>query len=498
MKNNKNLLTLSLSLALSLPGLSLISGTASALEPRPIPNPNVGLDGAATMHSDTYSSDTTPLIGPLGLDSQRVRSKSVSLAAACPTSLIRKDGHPLVLCTNMFGLNPVVHILNKDSGLSMGNLNLPAGSLLGGVYAYLDNQDRLVMVDGKHNLVRVKAQLDTSRIIKRWKVSIDESVSLTQAVNGHCAEGASDPLNCDSVVSINAGGLNDVWFVTKQGLVGSYDTETHAIKTLKLTEGEEVHNSFSNTLNGQAGIATNEALYLIALDEQGELNVQWRAPYDSGSHRKPGQLSKGTGATPTFFGPETGAEYLMITDNNDFQASLLVYKTDAQDAELICKYPLFEEGTSGTENSAIGIGRTVIVASTYGYPYPRVPDGVPAAVPEKADFAGGMIRIDLFDDETGCSEVWQNDLRSSAVPKLSTADNLIYTVERRNVMNSPKAKLVDSFYFTALNPETGMTEYQKRIGGGFFSDTLQMAGNIGPEQVYWQGTVGGMIRISPK
>lgn len=485
--NNKKLI-----LALSL----TLSASAFTLEPRPIPNPNVGLDGAATMHSDTYSSDTTPLAGPLGLDSQRVKSKSVSLAAACPTSLIRSDGHPLVLCTNMFGLNPVVHILNKKSGLSMAKLNLPAGSLLGGVYAYLDNEDRLVMVDGKHNLVRVKARLDTRRIIKRWKVSIDESVSLTTVVNSHCA--SAENMDCDSVVSINAGGLNDVWFVTKQGLVGSYDTETAEIKTLKLAAGEEVHNSFSNTLNGQAGIATNEALYLIALDEQGELMIQWRAQYDSGSHRKPGQLSKGTGATPTFFGPETGAEYLMITDNNDFQTSLLVYKTDAEQAELICKYPLFEEGTSGTENSAIGIGRSVIVASTYGYPYPKVPDGVPAAVPEKADFAGGMIRIDLFADESGCSEVWQNDLRSSAVPKLSTADNLIYTVERRNVMNSSKAKLVDSFYFTALNPETGMTLYQKRIGGGFFSDTLQMAGNIGPEQVYWQGTVGGMIRISPK
>ena len=469
-----------------------------ALEPRPIPNPNVGLDGAATMHSDTYSSDTTPLIGPLGLSSQRVKSKSISLAAACPTSLIRADGHPLVLCTNMFGLNPVVHILNKYSGLSMAKLNLPAGSLLGGVYAYLDNQDRLVMVDGKHNLVRVKAHLDTSRIIKRWKVTIDESVSLTKAVNSHCASISErdDRMNCDSVVSINAGGLNDVWFVTKQGLVGSYDTETAVIKTLKLAVGEEVHNSFSNTLTGQAGIATNEALYLIQRDESGQPEIEWRVKYDSGSHRKPGQLSKGTGATPTFFGPQTGAEYLMITDNNDLQASLLVYKTES--ADLICRHPLFEVGASGTENSAIGIGTSVIVASTYGYPYPKVPDGVPVAVPAKADFAAGMVRIDLHQDESGCAMVWQNKLRSSAVPKLSTADNLIYTVERRGLMNKAKAGLADSFYFTSIDPETGATLYQKRIGGGFFSDTLQMAGNIGVEQVYWQGTVGGMIRVSPK
>ena len=480
MHNNKIFLTLALTL--TLPVL--------ALQPRPAPNPEVGLDGAATMHSDTYSSDTTPLAGPLGNGSGAIKSKSIALAAACPTSLIRSDGHPLVLCTNMFGLNPVVQILNKKSGLSMAKLNLPAGSLLGGVYAYLDNQDRLVMVDGKHNLVKVKAWLDTSRIIKRWKVTIDESISLTEAVNSHCGG------NCDSVVSINAGGQGDIWFATKQGLVGIYEGLSGSIKTVKLAQGEEIHNSFSNTLEGQAGIATDEALYVIQRGEDGQPYIQWRASYDSGNYRKPGQLSKGTGATPTFFGPLTGSEYLMITDNNDVQTSLLVYKTEG--AELICQFPLFTAGSSGTENSAIGIGSSVIVASTYGYPYPKVPDGVPEAVPEKADFAAGMIRIDLHQDESGCDLVWQNSLRSSAVPKLSTADNLIYTVERRGLMNKAKAGLADSFYFTALDPDTGATLYQKRIGGGFFSDTLQMAGNIGKDRVYWQGTVGGMIRISPK
>lgn len=476
--------------------LSISAVSAVSNAERPAPNPDVGVDGAATMHSDTSSSDTTPLTGPLGDGSQGVKSISVPLAAACPTSLIRADGNPLVLCTNMFGLNPVVQLLNKDHGRSMAKLNLPAGSLLGGVYAYIDNQDRLVMVDGQHNLVRVKAELDTSRIIKRWRLSIDDSVSLAEAVNSRCAGGVAE--NCDSVVSINAGGQGDVWFATKGGVLGVYNTNDQSIKTTYLGTGEEVHNSFSNTLSGYAGVATNEALYLAERDEQGQPHIKWRAEYDSGTHRKPGQLSKGTGATPTFFGPVSGSEYLMITDNNETQASLLVYKTESDNAELVCEFPLFTPGTSGTENSAIGIGNTVVVASTYGYPYPRVPEGVPAAVPEKADFAGGMIRIDLHQDESGCEKVWENDLRSSAVPKLSTADNLIYTVERRGLMNKPRAGLADSFYFTAIDPDTGATLYQKRIGGGFFSDTLQMAGNIGPDRVYWQGTVGGMIRIAPE
>jgi len=53
-------------------------------------------------------------------------------------------------------------------------------------------------------------------------------------------------------------------------------------------------------------------------------------------------------------------------------------------------------------------------------------------------------------------------------------------------------------YKTDSNSDTGARLHQKRIGVGFFSDTLQMAGNIGPDRIYWQGTVGGMVRIAPE
>ena len=37
-------------------------------------------------------------------------------------------------------------------------LELEQGSLLGGVYAYLDSRDRLVMVDGRQRLLRIRAE----------------------------------------------------------------------------------------------------------------------------------------------------------------------------------------------------------------------------------------------------------------------------------------------------------------------------------------------------
>ncbi|MFT3859330.1 MAG: hypothetical protein QM742_18105 [Aquabacterium sp.] len=58
----------------------------------------------------------------------------------------------MALCTSFFGRKPVIHLLDADGGQSLAQLTLEAGGLLGGIYGYLDQQDRMVMVDGQQNL----------------------------------------------------------------------------------------------------------------------------------------------------------------------------------------------------------------------------------------------------------------------------------------------------------------------------------------------------------
>ncbi|MFO8048498.1 MAG: hypothetical protein R6U29_05635 [Desulfosudaceae bacterium] len=450
--------------------------------------PQVGLDGASSMHGDIASSDTSPLPGP-GLANVDVVTRL--LWAACPTMLIRADGKPFVLSTSMLGRNPVVRLLKQRNGKQKARLSLEAGSLLGGVYACLDNQDRLVMVDGGQHLIRVKAEKKRFWFSTWWNLSIDESVSLLSAVTGHC--GGSD---CDAVVSISAGADDTIWFATQKSVVGIYDPRAPVgqnISCIKLAADERIDNSFSTTVDGRAAVVTSKAIYLLWQDYDNQPYVAWRHPYDTGSARKPGQLSHGSGATPTFFGPATGTDYVMLTDNADGQIYLIVM--DSDDGRLVCKQPIFTAGVnSGTENSAIGIGNTVIVASTYGYPYPQLPEGAGDSIPESADFAGGMVRVDINDcaSDPSCAAgtiVWENSVRSAAVPKLSTADEFIYTVERTTS---------DDYYFTVIDSDSGAVLKQTRIGCGLFSDTLQMAGNIGINGVYWQGTLSGIVRIAPE
>jgi len=197
------------------------------------------------------------------------------------------------------------------------------------------------------------------------------------------------------------------------------------------------------------------------------------------------------------FGPISGTDFVTITDNANAQINLLVF--DARNiaspdgfrsGDLICQFPVFDANASETENSAIGIGSSVFVASTYGYPYPALPEGAGDSIPKSAPFEGGMVRIDIRPDRTGCDLIWENDVRSSAVPKLSLADKLIYTIE--------KDGLLDSYFFTAVDPYTGNVSKQKSTGLTMLHNTLQMAGNIGQNRVYWLGTVGDIIRISPR
>ncbi|MFD0331903.1 hypothetical protein ACFQZC_36455 [Streptacidiphilus monticola] len=106
-------------------------------------------------------------------------------------------------------------------------------------------------------------------------------------------------------------------------------------------------------------------------------------PYDRGPGRKPGQLSWGTGATPSFFGPGDGTEYVTITDNAAPHENLLVYRV-AGGPTPVCTTPVLTQyAASGTEDAVIASGSSVFVTDTYGYPYPALPAGAPPASPRR-------------------------------------------------------------------------------------------------------------------
>lgn len=441
-------------------------------------NPFLGPPGCATMHGDAQSSDSTPLPGP-GANDWDIRS--VQLGGACPTVLVGSDGLVQVLVTQRLSservfFQPSILILDPASGQPLAGLNIPKGALLGGIYAYLDNQDRMVLADGSDMLIRVAHSADGSRL---W---VDQRVSLANLLQG------------DQVVGLTPDWQGNVWLATGNARVALVSADGGTIAGIALSDApERVANSISAAPDGVA-VVTSRAIYLLNRDEQGRPYIRWRQPYDPGSHRKPGKLSAGSGATPTFFGP-SGSEFVMLTDNQDEQERLLVHSTT--DGSLLGVAELFTPGHSATENSAIGIGTSVICANTWGYPYPRYPEGAGESQPRSGVMAPGIERWDL--DRAGLTRRWaREDIYNAAVPRLSSADGIIYTMQRPPLQIGSYQSNGLNVCALALDAETGQTLHEQRLPGLatlFNLDPLQMAGTIDAQGTWWQGHIGGILRI---
>ncbi len=445
-------------------------GSAGEFGPPLAPNPHLGPAGTATMHGDSGSSDTTPLAGP---GAGPVDVQPIDLGAVCPTVLIGSDGYPVALCTRVTDVRPVVHLLDPHDGAPLAALEVTAGSLFGGVYGYLDDDDRMVLVDGAADLLRIGHRRDGSG----WALEVVERTPLADSVPAG-----------DTVTSVAPDYGGGVWFATGGGTVGLVDTGTGSTRTLALGDGERVSNSISTAPVGMT-VATDHAVYLLDAGPDGRPEVRWRLAYDRGPARKPGQLSWGTGSTPTFFGPTDGADYVAVVDNADPQVHLVVVRATGPDAgRQVCAPVVLARGGPGSENSPIGAGSSVVVAGTYGYVYPRLPEDAGPSRPATAPFTGGMTRVDVAPDGAGCEVIWDTDTRSAAVPRLSTADGTITTITR------PTGAA--RYSYAVVDADTGELLAEQDLGATV-ADPLQLAGTIGPDQVLYQGTVGAVLRITP-
>ena len=450
-------------------------------------NPYLGINSLATMHGDAQSSDATPFAGPG--DPGVGGSWKVTFTnhwAACPTILAGQDGYIQALMTQFLGSDaklrkPKLAIIEPASGAQLGAIEIPTGALLGGVYAYLDADSNLVMVDGTNALTWISHSQDG------MKVWVSRRIDLTDAMK-------LEPK--DHVVGIVPDWHGRIWVASERGVVGLIDPKRNVVRLTKLQQyspAERIDNSISACPQG-VSIITSHGIYMLGADAStSKPRIIWSHSYDRGTKQKPGQLSHGSGATATFFGPN-GSDYVMLSDNGDRQEKLIVYRS--ADGSAVGQGPLFTPGASGTENSMIGVQNSIVGACTFGYPYAQYPDTKPAY---RAQVAPGMERWDVNDDASGITLKWRNNgIYSAAVPRLSTADNLIYTCERprgpAGVLTGPVV------YACAIDMDSGRVVHRQRLprlanllAGG---DPSQMVGVIDKHGVWWQGTIGGIYRIS--
>jgi hypothetical protein len=447
------------------------SGSPAVADPLPHPvpgqNPFLAPDGRNSMHDDAYASDAYEVSGPLGNDLQ-VRQKSYGVSE-CATMAFDSRDRIVGLCGGLEGfrlrlIDPttLAQIATmQTSTRNLLSLDNPFTDLCGGTYFYLDASDRAYL-------------LTTTKQI--WEVQ----VTATGFQKLRSFDLAADVPGDDCVIATMPDWSGRIFFATQQGRVGVVDPTTGAVKTMQFP-GEGIFNSVAGDETGAIYLVTTHRLAAVAADASGAPVVRWSTPYDRGTVQKPGQLSQGSGTTPTLIGDDVVA----ITDNADPRMHVQFYRRSGPDAgRLICQVPVFAAGASATENSlAAGDGTSVLVENNYGY------QGVQATMLGHTS-SPGVAKVVLHDDGS-CDVAWTNPVVApTSVPKVSWGNGLLY------VYAKPKSWLLDdSWSFTAIDVRTGRTVWQQRTGNGLPWNNHYAAIYLGPDGAAYMPTLAGLIRL---
>lgn len=444
----------------------------AAAEPRPIAaevpprHPHMAANGRSNLHVDAYMSDAHSAPGPLGRDMERL---STFFGAECASVTFDRAGRIVTVCVGLEGprlvmLDPRTLELLAEFPLpprQPGAAN-PFTDFAGGGYFYLDERDRAVIPTTHRHIW----------VVEETNGPLGPGFGL---VRDYDPSGLLSP--DDKLFSALPDWSGRIWWASQAGVVGTIDPASGAIRTIDT--GEQITNSFAVDESGGVFIVSDDALYRFEAGADGTPRVTWREEYPNSGVRKPGQVSPGSGTTPTL----VGSRYVAITDNAD-PMSIRVYRrgTDVSGSRLACSRPVFEPGTSATDNSLIGIGKSLIVENNFGY-------SGPTATTQGATTSPGLERVDITEGGGSCKGVWRSaETAPSVVPKVSLANGLVYTYTK-------PADPSDAWYFTALDFRTGATVYKRLAGTGLGFNNHYAPVTLGADGTAYVGVLGGLVLL---
>ncbi|MGH4030065.1 hypothetical protein ACQB60_14135 [Actinomycetota bacterium Odt1-20B] len=469
--------------------------------PTPPQHPYLAANGRSGMHADAAGSGTYPWNGPLGKKPKVSSEKMAALGGECATVTFDRAGRIVTVCGTFTGF--LVKLLDPTSLKTLAEYKLPQRpstveaitrldfskifkDTSGGAYSYLDNEDRLVLADSRQHIVRLAHEQAADG---SWRFVVDKDWDLTGQVPHDCVSWTNlhPSGECDPVTSVMPDWQGRIWWVTRQGRIGTVDPKAEsgsgAIRSIRL-DGEEIQNSFTVAEDG-VSIVSDHALYSFKAAADGTPQVQWRQTYDRGTGSKPGSINQGSGTTPDLFGAHD--EYVAITDNADDRMNVLVYRRDPRvpdDKRLVCKVPVFGSGASTTDNSMISHGNSLVVENNYGY------ENITSLTFGRS-VVGGVSRVDVRADGSGCDTVWESDVRSpSTVPKLSTADGHVYLYTKE-----PNKLGIDAWYLTAVDFRTGEQKWKQLAGTGLAYDNNWAPVTLGPDGTAYVGVFNGLVAV---
>jgi hypothetical protein len=419
----------------------------------------------SNLHTDAWQTDTNRTPGPLGRDMRRVSAAHFS---DCGSVTFDSKGRIVTVCVGLQGPSgggAGLNLIDPQTLNTLAKFDLPprqpgaGGNPLtdfsGGGYFILDNQDRAVVPTTTRHLFVIGETPAPGFAVQR-------DYDLTSAV----PQG-------DKIISALPDWSGRYWFASINGVVGTVDPASGAVKSLDTHE--KIGNSFAVDETMGVYIVTDAALYRFTAGPDGTPTITWRHTYPNDGTMKPGQTEVGSGTTPTI----TSTGLVAITDNSN-PIDVFVYRRS--DGAFVCSAPVFSKDGSDTDQSLIGAGNSFVVENNYGY-------SGPAATEQGRTTTPGLERVDVASGGA-CRKVWHSgEIAPSVVPKLSLANGIVYTYTK------PGGDTHDPWYLTALDFRTGRTLFKFKSGQGLGFNNHYAPVTIGPDGTAYVGTLGGLVAM---
>lgn len=472
-----------IALAQDVPPMPIPQGDTSApkfvgrrARPRPIDSfrvprhPFMAPNDRSNIHNDAYMTDAHGVGGPLG---RRMRVRSTFHSAECASLSFDRRGRIVTICVGLEG--PKLVLIDPDTLATKATLPLPPRSssgtgtspfndFAGGGYFYLDHRDRAVIPTTTRQIWIVRHRKTETG----FEFHVVRQYDLVPEVGPN-----------EAVVSVLPDWSGRIWFVTTKGYVGWVGRRSGKVRGIRLQD-EAIANSFAVDETGGVFIVSDRALYRFEARAGKKPKIVWRRRYDRGSRVKPGQVSRGSGTTPTL----VGRRYVAITDNADPRMHVIVYRRGAgSGGKKVCSEAVFRRRRSATDNSLIGVRRSLIVENNYGYEDP-------SATADGKSTAPGIAKV-RFSPKGHCRTAWVNRSRSpSVVPKVSLENGLVYVYTKK-----PRKDGDDPWYFTAISFRTGKTLFKRLAGEGLGFNNNYAPITLDRRGRAYVGVMGGLVQL---
>ncbi|MBK7978359.1 MAG: hypothetical protein IPK07_35675 [Deltaproteobacteria bacterium] len=312
----------------------------------PQQHPFMAANPGSNMHDDASMTDTYAAPGPFGV-SPEVRSRSRGFGGYGTVTFDRARrmvgvygngrGFELQLL-DPFTLRKLAGFALPPRPWSFPLEGVAPWKYIGaGMYFYLDDRDRAVVPTTENTIEVLQVPADPARGFTRVR-----SYDLSDVV----VEQPWPKRDSVAFVLPEWSGRR-YWYATTLGRIGTVEVETGHVESVRFGD-EIVENSFAV---GEDGIfvATDRALYRLSADAAGAVVTDWRSEYDRGPAAKAGMITRGTGTSVSLVGGRDGL--VVLTDNAEPRIHVLFVRR--ADGALACSEPLFAEGRSATDISAV-------------------------------------------------------------------------------------------------------------------------------------------------